>query len=69
MPIKDYNDDAAMAKLGRHKAKWSAIGNARETIRDCTVRIVKCDDVEMLKMDLASITAAVNEIIEALELE
>ena len=69
MPIKDYNDDAAMAKLGRETARRSAAKKLREELRNRFVRIESCPSSDGVKAQLDEFVAIANELIEALELE
>lgn len=66
MMIPDYDDDVKMAELGRSSARYKAIKNAREKIRDCAVFIGNSNDVgEIIKLQ-DSITKNIDDLIHAL---
>ena len=69
MPIKDYNDDAAMAKLGRETARRSAAKKHRMDLRDTFVKMENAQDVERIKEGVKEFVAIAKDLIEALELE
>lgn len=67
--IKNYHDDASMAEYGRLCARYKAINQAKELIRDNSVRIMNSKDIEEIKQYHSEINQAVSELIEAIELE
>lgn len=67
--INDYSDDKAMAEYGRYCAKWKAIREAKEAIRDASVMLGNTNVVEEVKQHFAVIQKAVGDVIEALEVD
>ncbi len=67
--IKNYHDDAEMAKYGRICAKHRAIREAKEAIRDDFVRLGNTEVIEEIKEYFDNIKINVDNLIEALELE
>ena len=68
MMINDYSDDKAMAEYGRYCAKWKAVREAKEAMRDASVRLNNTVIVDEVKQHFADIQKAVGEVIEALEM-
>jgi hypothetical protein len=68
MMIKDYSDDKAMAEYGRYCAKWKAVREAKESIRDAAVMLGNTIVVDEVNEHFAVIQKAVADVIEALEL-
>lgn len=67
--IKNYHDDVSMAEYGRLCARYKSISQAKELIRDNSVRIMNSKDIDEIKKFHSEINQAVNELIEAIELE
>lgn len=68
--IPDYDNDVKMAELGRNTAKWKAIKQAKEAIRDSAVLI--CNNNYSFVQTKAlkdEIDEAFVKLIEALELK
>lgn len=64
--IADYDDDVKMAQLGRWSARYKAIKNARESIRDYAVMIGNADDVKTIENCKNELNLHVADLIEAL---
>jgi hypothetical protein len=65
MPILDnYTDDKAMAEYGRQCAKYKAIREHKEAVRDICVAIQNANDDE----GVSNLQKALNEHIEGLKI-
>jgi len=66
--IDNYNDDKAMAKYGRTCAKFKAIRDAQQSIRDMAVMIGHADGFEAVEAYRNTFNAEVDSLIAALKL-
>jgi len=67
--IKDYDNDIAMAVLGRQSARYRAIKKGREALRDSAVQLGLSNDIQAIEKFQSEINVAVAAIIEAMRLE
>jgi hypothetical protein len=67
--IKNYHDDAEMARYGRMCSKHKAIKQAKEQIRDNSVRIMNSNDVDEINQFYSEIKTAMTDLMEAIEID
>ena len=66
--IANYDNDAEMAKYGRHCAKYKAIRDHKEAIRDISVGLQNANDEQGISNLQAALNEHINSLIEAMKL-
>jgi len=66
--LDNYTDDKAMADYGRSCAKYRAIREHKEAIRDISVGLQNANDEEGVSNLQAALNEHINSLIEAMKL-
>lgn len=66
--IPNYDDDVKMAEYGRRSAKYKAIKDARENIRNLAVNIGNSNEQAEIKVFKIALNQHIDDLIEAMAL-